>query len=251
MTPLGNNVRKEHKPSAVIHFQQWLSALYVRYKLRPQFDALGINPFFLEPRAITLAGKHIYAGDYLHIIGNKRKPVGLTTWSSKQQQGHISIGHYCLISPGVNITSAVEIRIDDGCMIAAEVSISDSDWHGVYNRTRPFRCAAPVHLKNNVWIGLRAIIGKGVCVGENSIVAAGSVVVDDVPDNTVVGGNPAIVIKKIDPNRRMLTREFLFRKNTKSDDYYINNQHELIRYLFGNNSFFYWLKTRILPSRRD
>lgn len=244
-------MRKEHKPPIVLHFEQWLSTLYVKHKLRPQFDSLGIFPFFLKPQSIRLAGKYIHAGDHLHIIGNKEKPVNLSTWSSKQNQGHIYFGNYCLVSPGVNIASAKEIKIDDGCMIAAEVNISDCDWHGVYNRTRPFRCSAPVHLKRNAWIGLRAVIGKGVCIGENSVVAAGSVVVDDVPDNTIVGGNPAVVIKAIDPNKRMLTREFLFSQQPDNEEHYLNKQKELTQYLFHGNSLRHWIRTLFLPSDAD
>lgn len=244
-------MRKEHKPPIVLHFEQWLSALYVKCKLRPQFETLGIQPFFLKPRAIRLAGKHIYAKDHLHIIASKEKPVSLSTWSSKQYQGHIYLGKYCLISPGATIASAVNITIDDGCMIAADVNISDCDWHGVYNRTRPFRCAAPVHLKRNAWVGLRAIIGKGVTVGENSIVAAGAVVVDDVPDNTIVGGNPAVVIKAINANKRMISREFLFKQEPEDEKHYLRQQRALANYLFNGNSFRHWIKTIFFPSRED
>ncbi len=244
-------MRKEHKPPIVLHFEQWLCNLYVKHKLSPQFDTLGVCPFFLKPRSIRLAGRNIRAGRHLHIIGNREKPVSLTTWSSKQHQGHIVIGDYCLLSPGVNIASAKSITIEDSCMIAAEVNISDCDWHGVYNRTRPFRCTESVHIKKNAWIGLRAIIGKGVCVGENSVVAAGSVVVEDVPDNTVVGGNPAKVIKTINPNKRMITREFLFAQQPHDEAYYLNNQKQLTNYLFHSNSIFHWLKTLFLPSTKD
>jgi acetyltransferase-like isoleucine patch superfamily enzyme len=55
-----------------------------------------------------------------------------------------------------------------------------------------------IHIGKNVWLGAGAIILPGVTVGENSIVAAGAVVTKDVPSNTIVGGVPARVIKKID-----------------------------------------------------
>ena len=55
-----------------------------------------------------------------------------------------------------------------------------------------------VHLKKNSWIGAGAIVLPGITIGENSIVGAGSVVTKDVPNNTVVVGNPAKVIKKLE-----------------------------------------------------
>ena len=56
-----------------------------------------------------------------------------------------------------------------------------------------------VHLCRNVWIGARALILPGVTVGENSVIAGGAVVTKDVPPNTVVGGNPARVLKNLPP----------------------------------------------------
>ncbi len=56
----------------------------------------------------------------------------------------------------------------------------------------------PVHIKRNAWIGMGAIILPGVTIGENAIIAAGAVVSKDVPDNALVGGTPAKMIKSLD-----------------------------------------------------
>jgi len=61
---------------------------------------------------------------------------------------------------------------------------------------------APVRILNRSWIGARAIILKGVTVGEGGIVAAGSVVTNDVPAWTIVGGNPARVIRELTDDER-------------------------------------------------
>src|SRR6266550_1183512 len=61
---------------------------------------------------------------------------------------------------------------------------------------RPKLKTAPVKIADNVWIGMNATILKGVTIGENSVVAAGSVVTKSVPPNIVVAGNPAVVVKK-------------------------------------------------------
>lgn len=240
-------MRKSHQPLIVQRFLQWLNAGYVKRVIAPQFDGLGHDLAVHKPRYLTVFGARIFARDCLHIICAKHSPVNISCWSSKQAQGEIRLGSYVLISPGVSILSAEKVTIDDNCMLAANVYLSDCDWHGLYNRTRPFRCSAPIHLKENVWIGYRAIINKGVTIGTNSVVAAGSVVVSDVPDNVVVGGNPAKIIKRIDPNKRMLKRDFLF---TQGGDYW-RNQALLDTYLLSNNRFLYWLKTLIAPSKRD
>lgn len=132
-------------------------------------------------------------------------------------------------------------------MIAAECSINDCDWHGLYNRTRPFRCTKAVTLGDNVWLGARSIVCKGVVIGDNSVIGAGSVVTTDIPENVVAAGNPARVVKHLNPKRRMLKREYLFRNG----DFYWQNQQQLDRYITAGNSFGGWLKTLVAPSRRD
>ncbi|MEQ2528799.1 sugar O-acetyltransferase [Robertmurraya yapensis] len=92
-----------------------------------------------------------------------------------------------------------EIRIGDNCFIAPGVHI--------YTATHPLNAqerisgveyGIPVTIGDNVWIGGRAVINPGVKIGNNVVVASGAVVTKDVPDNVVVGGNPARVIKEID-----------------------------------------------------
>lgn len=91
-----------------------------------------------------------------------------------------------------------EIQIGDNCMIAPGVHI--------YTATHPLEAASrnsgkefgkPVTIGHNVWIGGRAIINPGITIGDNAIIASGAVVTQNVPANSVVGGNPARVIKHI------------------------------------------------------
>ena len=79
-------------------------------------------------------------------------------------------------------------------MFANSAYISDSDWHGIYDRALPVGQSKEVVLEDNVWIGDGAIVSKGVTIGQNSIVGARTVVIKDVPANVVVAGNPAKVI---------------------------------------------------------
>jgi acetyltransferase-like isoleucine patch superfamily enzyme len=63
---------------------------------------------------------------------------------------------------------------------------------------RPKLKTAPVKIGNNVWIGMGAVILKGVTIGDNAVVAAGAIVTRSVPANTIVAGNPAAAVKKFE-----------------------------------------------------
>lgn len=101
---------------------------------------------------------------------------------------------------GVSIHATRLIRIGRNCLIAANVSLLDSDGHGVSvaDRGKANPVSEPVLIDDDVWIGANAIVLKGVHIGRGAIVAAGSVVTRDVAPMTLVGGNPARVIKALD-----------------------------------------------------
>jgi acetyltransferase-like isoleucine patch superfamily enzyme len=89
------------------------------------------------------------------------------------------------------------ITLEDGVFIAPKVNLTTLN-HDFNPENRSGTYAKPIHIKKNAWIGIAATILPGVTVGENSIVGAGSVVTKDVPDNSIVAGNPAKFIKRID-----------------------------------------------------
>jgi len=94
------------------------------------------------------------------------KRVRLTVWSTLEGRGRIDIGKYCLLCPGVRISAGREIVIGDSVMMAQGAFITDSDWHGVYDRSLSVGESIPVHIGRNVWIGDSAIVTKGVAIGE-------------------------------------------------------------------------------------
>lgn len=91
----------------------------------------------------------------------------------------IRIGKNCLLAPGVHIYTV-------GHPVSAEERCSNLAF------------ARKVTIGDNVWIGGRSIINPGVTIGDNSVIASGSVVTKDVPANTVYGGNPAKLLRKIE-----------------------------------------------------
>lgn len=150
------------------------------------------------PRAVVI-GDHVscYAGCSFSIGKN----------------GHCKIGNFTLLN-GALIMAEERIEIGSHCLISWNVGIADSDFHPLEpaqriidahalapfykdRPPRPLLRTAPVIIRDNVWIGMNATILKGVTIGENSVVAAGSVVTKSVPRDTVVAGNPAVVVREL------------------------------------------------------
>jgi len=128
--------------------------------------------------------------------------------------GSCAVGDFTLMN-GALVMAEERIEIGSHCLISWNVGIADSDFHPLdpaqrlidaqalapFFQGRPPRPklhTKPVIIGDNVWIGMNAVILKGVTIGENSVVAAGAVVTKSVPPNVVVAGNPAVVIKKFD-----------------------------------------------------
>ena len=106
----------------------------------------------------------------------------------------VKIGRNVVVMNNSLFMAAGGITIEDDVMVAANVQLISNN-HDLYDHQ--ILTCKPVRLKRNCWIGAGATILPGITVGENAVVAAGAVVTKDVEDNTVVGGNPAKIIKHI------------------------------------------------------
>jgi acetyltransferase-like isoleucine patch superfamily enzyme len=120
-------------------------------------------------------------------------------WSAHRQTlisgwGRIRIGDRVFINSGSIVFSVLEITIGDDVAIANEAYLMDTDSHGVEGR--PVK-DAPIHIGSGTWIGARAIILPGVTIGRRCLIAAGAVVSKDVPDDSLVAGNPARVVREL------------------------------------------------------
>lgn len=126
--------------------------------------------------------------------------------------GRLSIGDMVYIGDDCIISCADWIEIGRLTLIAHGVQIFDNDSHPVIatEREKDWKrilghmtdartgiASAPIRIGERVWIAMNSIILKGVTIGDNSIVTAGSVVISDVPANVIVAGNPAKTVKEL------------------------------------------------------
>lgn len=136
------------------------------------------------PGTIYIAGKlhinnwfHVYSGGVLNV-----EPGGELTLGSG------------FINNGGKIYCFHEIKIGENVKISENVIIRDSDDHQIDRKG--YEKSKPIYIGDHVWIGMGAIILKGVNIGDGAVIGAGSIVNKDVPPNTLCAGCPARVIKE-------------------------------------------------------
>lgn len=118
-----------------------------------------------------------------------------TTLLNDGENSRIEIGDNCRLN-GVYIHAQKSIKIGDNCVMASGISIIDSNGHQLnsFDRTVGRDTPKRIVIGNNVWICLNSIILKDTIIGNNCVVAAGSVVKGVFPDNSLIQGNPATIV---------------------------------------------------------
>lgn len=186
-----------------LRLERWwpllMQIVYREPLLRYRVESLG--------RGVTIdsAIPQIYGNGRIR-IGNESVIGGRNTWLVGFPWGGdavLVIGERVAIGYQTTLSVAVGLTIGDDTVMASNVQIYDNPSHPVSatrrlrrEALRPDECA-PVSIGRNVWIGTQSIIMRGVSIGDNSVVAAGSIVTRDVAPNMLVGGNPAKPIKEI------------------------------------------------------
>jgi acetyltransferase-like isoleucine patch superfamily enzyme len=164
--------------------------LKLRYRGRLQTDGLC----FICPRV------------QLEIGRRATLRVGRWAWIGhgskiRVHEGEVSIGSKTVMGQDCTISAFQHVSIGRECILADRVMLIDFD-HGVTEVDRPIRLQGiykrDVHVGHNVWIGYGACVLRGVKVGDNSVIGTGAVLTKEVPENAVVAGVPARVIRMRD-----------------------------------------------------
>ena len=169
---------------------QWTVAEYrqrakARWSLR-RTSAVGRRAVVLGRPIVDATD--LVIGDDFKVWSGHRKTL-LSGW------GRLRIGDRVFINCGSVLISVLEITIGDDVALANEVYVMDSNSHGVEGRPH---VEAPVRIGDGTWVGARAMILPGVTIGKRVVVAAGAVVTRDVPDDVLVAGNPARVVRPLE-----------------------------------------------------
>jgi acetyltransferase-like isoleucine patch superfamily enzyme len=237
--------RREHKimredlrpywvKKCYLNFRHW----YAEYFLRPECEYLGPWHTIMKPWYVSISGNNIRIGRSFTAIGEPGNRVEIGVWGREHGKGRVE-----MMSPGSRISASDEVVLGDGVMLANGAYVTDSDWHTIYDRTVRAEEPSPVHIGRNVWLGDGSTVLKGVSIGENSVVAARAVVTRDVPANVVVAGNPAKVVKELDPEREFTTRMDYFADPEELERFFEAINKEVL----ADNSFWRWFWSVIYP----
>lgn len=240
-------MRQDRRPywvkKSYIGFRSW----YANHFLRPACEYLGDHHAIMKPWHVHIGGPGVRIGKCATIVGEPDSEVRIGVWGNEPGEGSITIGDYVMISPGTRISGCNSIEIGDAVMMAHGVYITDSDWHGIYDRTSRDTAHKPVRIADNVWLGDRSTVLKGVSIGTNSVVAACAVVTRDVPANVVVAGNPAKVVKELDTEQGFITRAQYFADPEGMARFMDGVERDIL----GKNGFLNWLRCLLWPRRGD
>ena len=166
------------------------------------FKAFGTN-VFISKNVIVFGGKSISIGNNVSLGANST----LSSWDNYgglKYEPEIVIGDDVTIGEGFHITAINKIIIKKGVLTCKYLTISDNS-HGrvvkeessIMPSKRILISKGPVIIEENVWIGDKVKILSNIKIGKNAIIGANSVVTKDVLPNTVMGGNPAKMIKDL------------------------------------------------------
>lgn len=188
-----------------IAFRAWVSTMYMylfcffyKVQLGAKCRFWKRTIFYKEVGAQIIIGDNcLFRSDMdSNLIGVNRRCI----ISAHSSSAIIRIGSGCAFS-GNSIGAKESIEIGDNVQVGANSVITDFDWHSLdpHDRDNASKVKAKkIVIEDNAWIGADCLVLKGVRIGKNAVIGGGSVVVNDIPANSICAGNPCRLIKTID-----------------------------------------------------
>lgn len=189
--------------------RRWFALPYIRLMFSLQSVRWGRRwQIWGMPIIQRYRGSRIEIGDGVNLrswwVTNPLVPYHPVVFATRSSRAMIRIGNDVGMT-GATIVAAECVEIGDRVFIGANATIVDTDFHPLdpMKRQRDVLAGehAAVRIESDVFIGMNALVLKGVNVGQGAVVGAGSVVVRDVPPHMIVAGNPARVIRQVERNR--------------------------------------------------
>ena len=151
---------------------------------KPKFKKLALSSKFTIGKDVCFRSRATS-----NLIGINRPCI----LSVNTDNAILEIGDGCGFS-GTVIGCFEKITIGNNVRCGANTLITDSDWHP--EDPRGGTCS-PINIADNVWLGVNVIVLKGVSIGRNTVIGAGSVVSKDIPENVIAAGNPCRIIRQL------------------------------------------------------
>lgn len=179
-----------HRRFCGVWFLFWAGARCNRLKVGPG------NRFNVPVRGESPGSLEIGPGNSFGYRPAPRLGSGRILLQGRRSDSEIVIGSHNSFSNNISIISTRKVTIGNDCLIGDQVFIADSDFHAIDPnlRKRSAGPSDPVRIGNNVWLGSRVVVLKGVSIGDNSVIGAMSLVKDSIPANCIAAGNPARIV---------------------------------------------------------
>ncbi|MGZ4058287.1 MAG: acyltransferase [Bacteroidia bacterium] len=144
---------------------------------------------------VSLLPANIYFGYCSEIKMSHSISIGPGVNIIVKDNGRLSVGESTYFTSDMHIEAVNNIEIGRNCAISWGVTIIDDDHHELQYGSDKTKRPSAINIKDHVWIGCNVTILKGTQIGNNCVIGAGSVVKGSFPDNVLIGGNPARIIK--------------------------------------------------------
>lgn len=151
----------------------------------------------LVPLTVRLQGRARIGGGGRIVFGDRVRMIGVTVPSEifAWRNARVEIGAGTFINYGVSIAAHELVSIGRECQIGQYVIINDNDYHDIEDKRR-VPPSKPVIIEDRVWLAARVIVLKGVHIGHDAVIGAGSVVTGDIPPRCIAAGVPARVVRQ-------------------------------------------------------